>query len=118
MRQFLRDDRRRCLWFAAIVVLFAVIASRTGTDADWDLRNYHAYNAHALLTGRFWSDIAAAQLQTYYSPVSDIVFGALRDWLNDRPVLLNVVLSLPYQGSCRPVVTTSVAWLLTSIVWV
>ncbi|HEY7578337.1 MAG TPA: hypothetical protein VH855_12135, partial [Acetobacteraceae bacterium] len=71
-------------WFGllAIAVLFAVLASRTGTDTDWDLRNYHAYNAHALLTGRFWTDVAPAQLQTFFSPVLDIPVGAIRDRLN------------------------------------
>jgi len=96
-------------WFCAlaIVALFSVLAARTGSDADWDLRNYHEYNAHALISGRFWSDIAAAQLQTFYSPVMDIALGAIRDALNDAPVLRNVVLSLP-QG-----VAVALAFLLT-----
>jgi hypothetical protein len=81
-------------WFLAIAALFAALAYRTGTDTNYDLRNYHAYIAHALLNGRFWTDIAPAQLQTFFAPTSDIAFGALRDWLNDEPRLLNVVLSL------------------------
>jgi hypothetical protein len=79
----------------AIVALVAVCAALTASDADWDLRNYHAYNAHALLSGRFWSDIAPAQLQTFYSPFLDIITSAVREALNDAPVLRNVVLSLP-----------------------
>lgn len=97
----------RWLCAVAIVALFAVLASHSGSDADWDLRNYHEYNAHALISGRFWSDIAPAQLQTFYSPVMDIAFGAIRDRLNDAPVLRNVVLSLP-QG-----VAAALAFLLT-----
>lgn len=77
-------------------MLFAVLAGMTGSDADWDLRNYHEYNAHALISGRFWSDIAPAQLQTFYSPAMDIAFGAIRGALNGTPVLRNAVLSLPH----------------------
>ncbi len=54
------------------------------------------YNAHALLTGRFWTDIAPAQLQTFLSPVLDIPIGAVRDRLNGSPVLLNVLLAAPH----------------------
>ncbi len=107
VRQWLAGCSGR--WFCAIsiVALFAVLASRSGSDADWDLRNYHEYNAHALISGRFWSDIAPAQLQTFYSPVMDIAFGAIRDALNGTPVLRNVMLSLP-QG-----VAAVLAFLLT-----
>ena len=96
-------------WLGAafIVVLFAILASRMGSDADWDLRNYHEYNAHALISGRFWSDIAPAQLQTFYSPFMDIALGAVRDALNDAPVLRNVVLSLPFGAAA------ALAFLLT-----
>lgn len=91
----------------AIVVLVAVCAAYTPSDADWDLRNYHEYNAHALISGRFWSDIAPAQLQTFYAPFMDIAIGAIRDPLNATPVLRNIVLSLP-QG-----VAAAFAFLLT-----
>jgi hypothetical protein len=91
----------------AIVGVLALLAANTGSDADWDLRNYHEYNAHALISGRFWSDIVPAQLQTFYSPVMDIPLGAIRDALNGTPVLRNVVLSLP-QG-----LAAALAFLLT-----
>jgi hypothetical protein len=96
-------------WLAplAIIALLALLAATMGSDADWDLRNYHEYNAHALISGRFWTDIAPAQLQTFYSPIMDIALGAVRDALNDTPVLRNVVLSLP-QG-----VTAAFAFRLT-----
>jgi hypothetical protein len=97
---------RRCLsgvgnrWVCClgIVALVALRAAYMPSDADWDLRNYHEYNAHALISGRFWTDIAPAQLQTFYAPFMDITVGAVRDALNDAPVLRNIVLSLP-QGA-------------------
>src|SRR5271165_597037 len=95
------------IWALAIIGLIALQASRTASDADWDLRNYHLYNAHALITGRFWSDIAAAQMQTFLSPVMDIAIGAIRDRLDVTPVLCNVVLSIPHG------VATVLAFLLT-----
>jgi hypothetical protein len=107
VRRCLTEYSPRWMCAVAIVALFAVLASRTGSDTDWDLRNYHEYNAHALLSGRFWSDIAPAQLQTFYPPTLDVAFGAVRDALNDWPKLRNAVLSLP-QG-----VAAALAFLLT-----
>jgi hypothetical protein len=48
-----------------------------GKDASWDLRNYHWYNAWALLNDRLGHDIAPAQLQTYHNPLADLPFYAL-----------------------------------------
>ena len=111
----LASRARRCLsgasdqwfWIVAIAGLVAIAAGRTASDADWDLRNYHLYNAHALITGRFWTDIAAAQIQTFLSPLTDIAFGAIRDRLNATPALCNVVLSIPHG------VAAALAFLLT-----
>jgi len=96
VRRSLSAEGNRWAFPIVIVALVALCAAHTASDADWDLRNYHAYNAHALITGRFWSDIAPAQLQTFYSPFMDIAIGAIRDRLNTAPVLRNVVLSLPH----------------------
>jgi hypothetical protein len=107
VRRCLSGASDRWVWIVAIIGLVAVLASRTASDADWDLRNYHLYNAHALITGRFWTDIAAAQMQTFLSPVMDIAVGAIRDWLNTTPVLRNIVLSIPHG------VAAALAFLLT-----
>src|SRR5581483_5806636 len=80
-------NRHRWIWPCAIFAAFAILASQVGTDTDWDLRNYHAYNAHALLSGRLWTDIAPAQSQTFLSPVLDIAMGFIRDRLNNCPRL-------------------------------
>jgi hypothetical protein len=84
------------VWPLVIFTLFAMLAGRAGTDTDWDLRNYHVYNSHALLSGRLWTDIAPAQLQTFLSPTLDIPIGAIRERLNGSPVLLNIVLAMPH----------------------
>ena len=108
-----RDDRvptdlpgrvRGCLsgtsdiwvWILLVLGVVGALASRVSSDADWDLRNYHLYSAQALITGRFWTDIAAAQLQTYLSPVVDLALGLVREGLNATPVLRDLVLSIPH----------------------
>jgi len=45
-----------------------------GQDGNYDLRNYHIYNAWALLTGRWSQDIFAAGGQTYFSPYLDVPY--------------------------------------------
>lgn len=40
-----------------------------GQDANWDLRNYHYYNAYAFLTGRSDFDVAPGQVASYYNPL-------------------------------------------------
>jgi len=100
----LAERVRRCLsgaadtwvWILLVVALVAIQAIRLPSDTDWDLRNYHLYNAHALINGRFWTDIAAAQLQTFMSPVMDIALGAVRDGLDASPVLRDLALSIPH----------------------
>ncbi len=51
---------------------FASVANRL--DVNWDLKNYHFYNAYAFLNGRLGWDIAPAQLQTYHNPLLDLPF--------------------------------------------
>ena len=48
-----------------------------GKDANWDLKNYHWYNAWALLEGRLGVDVAPAMLQSYHNPLGDLPFYVL-----------------------------------------
>src|SRR5918994_883963 len=48
-----------------------------GQDANWDLRNYHWYNAYSFLTGRFGFDVVPAQTPSFYNPTLDIPFFLL-----------------------------------------
>ena len=68
-------------WAAA-----AVIALALGRDTSWDLRNYHYYNAYALLEGRWAVDLAPARAHTFLHPGLDLPFfamtqGPLNGWL-------------------------------------
>jgi hypothetical protein len=67
----------RWSWPLALVacVIAAGLASVANRlDVNWDLRNYHFYNAYAFVTGRLGWDIAPAQLQTYHNPLLDLPF--------------------------------------------
>lgn len=43
-----------------------------GQDSNWDLKNYHFYNAYAFIHDRLLYDVAPAQLQTFHNPLMDI----------------------------------------------
>ena len=48
-----------------------------GQDYNWDLRNYHWYNAYALLNGRYGIDILPSQTPWFYNPALDVPFYLL-----------------------------------------
>lgn len=71
--------------FILVPVAFGVIALWLGQDSNWDLRNYHWYNAYAALEGRLDQDMGAAQTPTYYNPTLDVPFYLLGNALPARP---------------------------------
>jgi hypothetical protein len=64
--------RQNLLVLGAALVAMGTLSILLGQDADWDLKNYHVYNAYAFLGGRFERDIAPAQMQTYHNPAVDV----------------------------------------------
>ncbi|MCU1350703.1 MAG: hypothetical protein JWO56_3733 [Acidobacteria bacterium] len=88
-------DRRLAgpLTFAACVAAAGAASLALGQDANWDLRNYHYYNAWALLNGRWAIDVVPAQVQTFYNPVADLPFYFLAGILPARGVAL--VMAIP-----------------------
>src|SRR3981189_2598068 len=68
---------------AAFILLFlapfaiGALALLLGQDANWDLRNYHWYNAYAFLNGRYGTDILPSQTPWFYNPVLDVPFYLL-----------------------------------------
>lgn len=61
------------IWVPALAIgLPLLLMLLMGTDANWDLRNYHLYNPHAWLGGRDAIDVAPAQLQTWHNPLLDV----------------------------------------------
>lgn len=66
--------------------LFGMLALALGQDANWDLRNYHYYNAWAFLEGRLGWDILPAQTPSFYNPSLDLPFFVLTQHLSARAV--------------------------------
>jgi len=79
---------------AAAMLAAGAIAALVRQDANWDLKNYHFYNAWAFVHARMGVDIAAAQLQTYLNPLPDLPYYAMvaADW---PPRLIAFVMAWP-----------------------
>jgi hypothetical protein len=60
-----------------VPVLYGLLSVSLGQDDNWDLRNYHWYNAHALLNGRLDVDMAPGQWQSYFNPLIDVPYYLL-----------------------------------------
>src|SRR5271170_1455349 len=56
---------------------FGALALALGQDANWDLRNYHFYNAYAFLNGRYGFDLLPSQTPYFYNPLLDVPFYVL-----------------------------------------
>ncbi|MDR3629660.1 MAG: hypothetical protein P4L42_04925 [Desulfocapsaceae bacterium] len=63
-------------WFIG-PLFFGCLALFLGQDANWDLRNYHFYNAYSFLFNRFDFDVVPAQLATFYNPLLYVPFYKL-----------------------------------------
>ena len=84
----------------ALAIALAGIASiLLRQDSNWDLQNYHLYNAWAYVHGRFGLDWAPAQLQSFHSPYLDLPFYALLA-ADTPPRVIAFALAIP----------TGVAW--------
>src|SRR6201996_4670806 len=53
---------------------FGLLAIHLGQDANWDLRNYHFYNAYAFLNDRYAQDLLPSQTPYFYNPLLDVPF--------------------------------------------
>ena len=70
----------RWAWAAALAACMAAAGLASvlaGLDVNWDLKNYHFYDAFAFHEGRLAWDVAPAQVQTYHNPLLDLGFYAL-----------------------------------------
>lgn len=56
---------------------FGALALFLGQDANWDLRNYHWYNAYAFINGRYGFDLLPSQTPYFYNPLLDVPFYLL-----------------------------------------
>lgn len=67
--------RRLALLLISIVpLLIGALALFLGQDTNWDFRNYHWYNAYALLNERHGFDLLPSQTPYFYNPALDLPF--------------------------------------------
>lgn len=66
---------RHAAWL--VPVMFGLMSLLLGQDDNWDLRNYHLYNAYALLNGRIGFDLSPGQWQSYFNPTLDLLYYGL-----------------------------------------
>lgn len=81
------------------IVLAGIASVALRQDSNWDLQNYHLYNAWAFVHDRFGIDWAPAQLQSFYSPFLDLPFYAMVA-ADVSPRLIAFALAIP----------TGIAW--------
>jgi hypothetical protein len=74
MRNKIKNNAIDILIIVLCFVSSGLISIFLGQSSNWDLRNYHFYNAYAFLSDRLTYDIAPAQLQTFHNPLLDIPF--------------------------------------------
>src|SRR5260370_21037706 len=65
-------------WVGASLLAGAASAWFAGEDINWDWRNYHDYNAFALINGRYDWDVAPAGIQTFLNPLAYVPAYLLR----------------------------------------
>jgi hypothetical protein len=63
---------------------FGLLALFLGQDANWDLRNYHFYNAYAFLNNRYGQDLLPSQTPYFYNPLIDVPFFVLATHVSAR----------------------------------
>src|SRR5438128_289705 len=85
----------RSLTILGLCVAAGLYSVHCGTDANWDLKNYHLYNAFAYLADRLTFDVAPAQIQSYHNPLPDLPYYWLVENLGDHPRLVAFLLGVP-----------------------
>ena len=83
----LPQGRGRALALAILFLAplaFGALALFLGQDANWDLRNYHWYNAYALVNQRYALDLLPSQTPFFYNPALDVPFYLLATHVSAR----------------------------------
>lgn len=85
----------------ALVLLAGFVSVWLGQDANWDLQNYHLYNAFVFLTHRYALDPGATP-QWYLNPLLDVPYYLITQYLSEYPRVVAFI-----QG-----MSTGVVWFL------
>ncbi len=105
-----------------LLLLACCISLGQGQDRNWDLLNYHLYNAFSFVNGRFERDIFPVGIQTYFNPLLDVPYYLLSvqllpglprvvAFLAGIPFGLLIVVVLRIARVALPAATPAEAWL-------
>ncbi len=77
-------------WFPfwVLTVTGCLLSAWLRYENNWDLANYHYYNAWAFLNGRLNYDIVPASVNTFFNPLSELPFYFLIEYFNDYPAVV------------------------------
>lgn len=95
---FYKSTKLRWLILLFICLLASgVISAYLGQDANWDLKNYHIYNAWAMVENRFHTDLFAAGIQTYFNPLLDLPYYLLSfKYFTTEPKIVAFFMGFPF----------------------
>lgn len=71
---YLNSPRAQIHAAVLVPIAFGLWSLLLGTDNNWDLRNYHLYNAFAFLHNKLDIDFAPAGFQSFFNPLLDIPY--------------------------------------------
>lgn len=75
------------LILVCLIVIAGMVQVLSPSEIQWDLANYHYYNAWAFLKGRLGYDIAPAMVNTYFNPLLDVPhYLMMKTWGDDALV--------------------------------
>lgn len=76
-QQFSNILTNKLISLIIFLCLGGVCSYLVGQDANWDLKNYHIYAAFSFLDGRFYGDLMAGGMQSYFNPLLDLPYYIL-----------------------------------------
>lgn len=75
----LADYGKQLLTYWLVPLLCALVSWQKGLDINWDVQNYHYYNAWAHLHDRYSIDLAPAGMQSFFNPLFDLAwYGSMQ----------------------------------------
>ena len=105
----LAEKRELVVITLTAVLICVAFVLYVGQDGNWDQQNYHFYAVYALLHGRVGHDIAPAELQTWFNPISYIPAYLLIN--HTTPIIASVILGVV------PALTAPLVYILASMVF-
>jgi len=87
LKQGLEKHSFDIILLITLIVVSGGISIVLGQDANWDLKNYHLYNAFSFIENRLLYDYGTA-IQWYLNPIIDIPYYLLVKYFYDYPKII------------------------------